>query len=91
MPRGPQRDARMHPFAPVAQAAGYQDVFRYVESTLATITGFAGVSLQGSTLRTDTSENRELYGKDLTAREVVRGGVTTPAAAEVLMKELARY
>lgn len=52
---------------------------------------FAGISLQGSTLRTDTSENRELYGKDLSARDVVRGGVKTPAAAEPLMKELSRY
>lgn len=52
---------------------------------------FAGISLQGSTLRTDTSENRELYGKELTARDVVRGGVKTPAAAGALMQELSRY
>ena len=38
--------SRMHPFAPVEQAAGYQQVFRELEDALATITGFAAVSLQ---------------------------------------------
>src|SRR4051812_3725289 len=36
----------LHPFVPVEQAAGYLDVFRELESMLATITGFAAVSLQ---------------------------------------------
>ena len=34
---------------------------------------FAGVSLQGSTLREDGSENRDNYGKALTNREIVKG------------------
>jgi glycine dehydrogenase len=38
--------ARMHPFAPVDQAQGYQQVFRELESALAEITGLAAVSLQ---------------------------------------------
>ncbi len=38
--------ARLHPFAPVAQAEGYQRIFAQLESWLAEITGFAGVSLQ---------------------------------------------
>ena len=38
--------SRMHPFAPVEQAAGYQEVFRELESALCRITGFAAVSLQ---------------------------------------------
>ena len=38
--------SRMHPFAPVEQAAGYQQVFRELESALSRITGFAAVSLQ---------------------------------------------
>jgi glycine dehydrogenase len=37
---------RLHPFAPVSQARGYQMLFRQLESQLAEITGFAGVSLQ---------------------------------------------
>jgi len=36
----------LHPFAPVAQAAGYQELFRQLEAWLAEITGFAAVSLQ---------------------------------------------
>ena len=38
--------SRMHPFAPPAQAAGYREVFRDLESALCEITGFAGMSLQ---------------------------------------------
>ncbi len=36
----------LHPFAPVGQAEGYQRMFAQLESWLAEITGFAGVSLQ---------------------------------------------
>lgn len=35
---------------------------------------FAGVSLEGSTLRSDGSANRKLYGHSLTAKEIVREG-----------------
>ncbi|HZT76683.1 MAG TPA: aminomethyl-transferring glycine dehydrogenase [Vicinamibacterales bacterium] len=38
--------SKLHPFAPVDQAQGYQQIFRELESMLATITGFAAVSLQ---------------------------------------------
>ncbi len=37
---------RMHPFAPASQTAGYAELFEQLESWLAEITGFAGVSLQ---------------------------------------------
>ena len=37
---------RIHPFAPVEQAQGYQELFRNLEAALAEITGFAAVSLQ---------------------------------------------
>lgn len=37
---------KLHPFAPTEQAKGYQTVFQQLESWLAEITGFAGVSLQ---------------------------------------------
>src|ERR1700731_5234176 len=33
---------------------------------------FAGISLQGSTLRSDGSANRKLYGRSLFAKEIVR-------------------
>ncbi|MCE7989472.1 MAG: glycine dehydrogenase (aminomethyl-transferring) [Caldilinea sp. CFX5] len=38
--------AQLHPFAPRSQAAGYQELFRRLESWLAEITGFAATSLQ---------------------------------------------
>ncbi len=37
---------RMHPFAPLRQARGYQALFQNLEEWLAEITGLAGVSLQ---------------------------------------------
>jgi SH3 domain-containing YSC84-like protein 1 len=42
---------------------------------------FAGVSLEGSTMRSDNGANKNLYGKDLTATQIVRGGVVKPPAA----------
>src|SRR5262249_54051485 len=35
---------------------------------------FAGVSLEGSTLRQDSGSNETLYGRKITAQEIVRGG-----------------
>ena len=50
---------------------------------------FAGVSLEGSTLRSDGGANKNLYGKDLSAKEIVREGkVQAPAAASPLLKLL---
>jgi glycine dehydrogenase len=37
---------RIHPFAPLRQARGYQVLFQQLEDWLAEITGFAGISLQ---------------------------------------------
>ncbi len=38
--------AKIHPFAPLNQTRGYQKLFEQLESWLAEITGFAGISLQ---------------------------------------------
>ena len=38
--------SRLHPFAPRQQALGYQTLFNQLESALAEITGFTGISLQ---------------------------------------------
>jgi glycine dehydrogenase len=37
---------KLHPFVPVEQAAGYQQIFKELEQVLCEITGFAAVSLQ---------------------------------------------
>ena len=47
---------------------------------------FAGVSLEGSTLRQDNGANENLYGRKLTAQEIVRAHkVGTPAAGQKLV------
>jgi glycine dehydrogenase len=46
MPVGWPEFARMHPFAPVEQAAGYARVFEELSQALAAITGLEAVSLQ---------------------------------------------
>ncbi len=38
--------SKLHPFVPVEQTAGYQQIFREMEQALCEITGFAAVSLQ---------------------------------------------
>ena len=50
---------------------------------------FAGISLEGSTLRPDNDANRNLYGKDVSAREIVRESkVAAPPAAKSLIERL---
>ncbi len=50
---------------------------------------FAGISLEGSTLRSDGDANKNLYGKELTARQIVRdGAVKTTAAGQALVSLL---
>ena len=50
---------------------------------------FAGVSLEGSTLRSDGSANEKLYGGKVTAREIIRQGqVKVPACAQQLISLL---
>ena len=52
---------------------------------------FAGISLEGSTLRPDNGANEKLYGRRLTAKEILREGkVGTPAAAHDLDAELTK-
>jgi lipid-binding SYLF domain-containing protein len=51
---------------------------------------FAGISLDGATLRGDADTNKELYGRDLSNREIVTGKVEAPAAASKLMSEIAK-
>jgi lipid-binding SYLF domain-containing protein len=50
---------------------------------------FAGVSLEGSTLRPDDDATADVYGRKLTAREIVLGGkVRTPASGRHLVAVL---
>ena len=50
---------------------------------------FAGVSLEGSTLRSDDSANKNLYGQKLNAKQIIReGSVKTPEAGKALIELL---
>lgn len=52
---------------------------------------FAGVSLEGSTLRPDDEANEKLYGKKLTATEIIRrGAVPVPPSGQKLVSLLNR-
>ena len=53
---------------------------------------FAGVSLSGAVFKQDHDANRELYGRSVTAREIlIEGEVPVPADAAALDAELAKY
>ena len=43
---------------------------------------FAGISLDGATLRPDDEANRELYGADTGNKEILTGQIKTPVAAD---------
>ena len=50
---------------------------------------FIGVSLEGSTIRPDNGANRQIYGQELSAKEIVLSGhVATPPAAQAMISTL---
>lgn len=50
---------------------------------------FAGISLEGSTLRQDNGANEKVYGRKITAREIVRQGrAGTPGAGQLMIATL---
>jgi lipid-binding SYLF domain-containing protein len=52
---------------------------------------FAGLALEGATLRQDLDDNTTLYGKKLENRTIVTKGVRAPKAADKLLALLNRY
>src|SRR5215510_2762676 len=46
---------------------------------------FAGVSLEGSTLRPDNDGNTLVYGSQIAPKEIVKGSVAVPSAAKPLI------
>jgi lipid-binding SYLF domain-containing protein len=52
---------------------------------------FAGISLAGSTLRPDNDANKKLYGKEVSAKDIVFGkAVPAPKSARVLLATLTK-
>src|SRR5579872_4048794 len=52
---------------------------------------FAGVALEGATLRQDLDDNATLYGKKMENREIITAGVRAPRAAMRLLNMLNKY
>jgi lipid-binding SYLF domain-containing protein len=52
---------------------------------------FAGISLDGATLRNDLDENKEMYGQRWTAKEILGSGAKIPAGATKLIAGLNKY
>jgi lipid-binding SYLF domain-containing protein len=52
---------------------------------------FAGIALDGTTVTPDHAEDRKLYGRDVSTREILRGQVKAPEAANALIAVLKQY
>jgi SH3 domain-containing YSC84-like protein 1 len=53
---------------------------------------FAGISLEGSTLRPDNDANARVYGRKLSAKDIaLHGAVPVPAAARLLIETLNQH
>ena len=52
---------------------------------------FAGVALNGATLRPDEDSNRDLYGRRLQNREILESNIAPPPEAHALTRELDKY
>src|SRR5882672_10670844 len=70
-----------------AQATGYNadamkaDVLTYSRSKGL----FAGISLEGASMETDDDANKDLYGKQMSAKEIISGGQAVIPAAKPLV------
>jgi SH3 domain-containing YSC84-like protein 1 len=52
---------------------------------------FAGVALNGTVVSKDDSEDRKLYGRDVSNKAIIRGEIHAPAVASVLTSQLDKY
>jgi lipid-binding SYLF domain-containing protein len=52
---------------------------------------FAGLSLEGATLRPDTDANRKLFGGDIPAKQIVAGKAQPPESTRGLLQTIAKY
>jgi SH3 domain-containing YSC84-like protein 1 len=53
---------------------------------------FAGISLAGSTLRPDNDANEDVYGRKITARQIIMGGeAAIPSSGQLLVSVLQKH
>lgn len=75
---GSDATAAMGPGASAGSSVGGADILTYSRTSGA----FAGVSLNGASLDPDGDANKRLYGKAVTAREIVTGSTKPTAGGE---------
>jgi lipid-binding SYLF domain-containing protein len=75
-----------------AQATGYNAASMHVDVlTYSRSSGlFAGVSLEGASMESDDDANKALYGKSVTAKQIIEGGQAVPAAGKPLDEVLTK-
>lgn len=75
-----------------SQATGYNAASMHVDVlTYSRSKGlFAGVSLEGATMDSDDDANKTLYGKSISAKDIVEGGQSATPHAKTLIDELDR-
>lgn len=52
---------------------------------------FAGISLEGATLRPANDDNKKIYGSEIAVRDVVTGAIAPPVGSERLISTLTKY
>jgi SH3 domain-containing YSC84-like protein 1 len=52
---------------------------------------FAGVSLDGATLRNDIDENKTMYGQAWSSKDILGSGAKPPAGASAILDGLSKY
>ena len=52
---------------------------------------FVGIALEGATLHEDGDENKALYGRVISNKEIVHGSVAAPASAQSFIAALSKY
>ncbi|HTV04006.1 MAG TPA: lipid-binding SYLF domain-containing protein [Acidobacteriaceae bacterium] len=78
---GSDMSAAAGPGATTTGSVGGADIFTYARSSGL----FAGVSLSGASLSPDDDSNQRLYGKTVSAREIVRDNTVEPTPAGAAM------
>ena len=88
---GAEASAAAGPVGRTAEAATDVELHAEILTWSRARGAFAGISLNGATMRPDDGVNRELYGKKVSNREILASDMTPPAAAQPLIKELDKY
>lgn len=74
--------------ASISAASGYADAYSYSRTKGL----FAGLSLEGGGIEYDTATTAAFYGKNLTVRDVLKGGkASPPPLAKNLMQTMDRF